>query len=137
MNVIDPIADLLTRVRNAIHANREVVTVPASKQKIAITHLLKEEGYIKAYKCVKDDKQGLIKIALKYNELSEGANTRSALTSLKRESKPSKRRYVTCAEIPYVKNGFGIGLLSTSQGIMTCREARKRKIGGEYLCSVY
>ncbi len=135
MNVVDPIADLLTRVRNAIKANREVVVIPASKQKIAITHLLKEEGYIKAYKCVKDDKQGLIKIALKYSDFSEG--NRSALTCLKRESRPGKRVYVKNEAIPYVKNGFGMGLLSTSQGIMTCREARRLKIGGEYLCSIY
>jgi len=134
MNITDPIADLLTRIRNGQKAGFDVVTVPASKMKIAVTHLLKQEGFIRAYKCVRDNKQGIIKIALKYRE---GATQRGVIESLKRESKPGCRRYVTAQTVPYVKNGFGIGILSTSQGVMTCREARKRNIGGEYLCSVY
>lgn len=134
MNVTDPIADLLTRIRNGQSAGQDVVSVPASKMKIVMTHLLKEEGFIRAYKCIKDGKQGLIKIALKYKE---GTSHQGVIASIKRESKPGCRRYVAADSIPYVKNGYGIGLLSTSQGIMTCREARKRKIGGEYLCSIY
>ena len=134
MNITDPIADLLTRIRNGQKAGFEVVSVPASKMKIAVTHLLKQEGFIRAYKCVRDDKQGLIKIALKYRS---GAVQQGVIQSLKRESKPGCRRYVGAGTIPYVKNGFGVAILSTSQGVMTCREARKRNTGGEYLCSVY
>ena len=134
MNITDPIADLLTRIRNGQKAGFDVVVVPASKMKIALTHLLKQEGFVRAYKCVRDGKQGVIKIALKYRE---GAVSKGVIECLKRESKPGCRKYVNSSSIPYVKNGFGIGVLSTSQGIMTCREARKRKIGGEYLCSIY
>jgi len=135
MNVTDPIADLLTRIRNAQKAGHEIISVPASKLKIAITHLLKQEGFIRAYKCIRDDKQGLIKIALKYRD--EESMQTGVIQQLKRVSRPARRVYVTATNIPYVKNGFGIGILSTSQGVMTCREARKRNIGGEYLCSIY
>ena len=132
MNVNDPIADLLTRIRNAQHAGLEVVSVPASKMKIAITHLLKEEGYVRAYKCIRDDKQGIIKIALKYSDAGKGV-----ITGLDRKSKPSCRRYVDAESIPYVKNGFGLGIISTSKGIMTDRQAREMHVGGEYVCTVY
>lgn len=134
MNVTDPIADLLTRIRNAQKAGHEVITVPASKLKIAIVHLLKQEGFIRAYKCIRDDKQGLIKIALKYRD---DAMQTGVIQGLKRESRPSRRLFVGVHEIPFVKNGFGTAILSTSQGVMTCREARARRIGGEYLCSIY
>jgi small subunit ribosomal protein S8 len=129
MNITDPIADLLTRVRNAQHAKHDVVAIPASKMKIAIAHILREEGFIRNYKCVRDNKQGVLKIALKYNEESG----RGAIQNLKRESTPSKRLYVPSDKLPFVKNGFGIGILSTSKGLMTDREARKNKIGGEYI----
>lgn len=132
MNVNDPIADLLTRVRNAQRAGLEVVSVPASKIKIAITHLLKEEGYIRAYKCIRDDKQGILKIALKYSEEGKGV-----IKGLDRKSKPSCRRYVNAESIPYVKNGFGLGILSTSKGLMTDRQARELHVGGEFICTVY
>jgi small subunit ribosomal protein S8 len=132
MQITDPIADLLTRIRNAQHAGHEVVTVPASKVKIGITHLLKEEGYIRAYKCVRDNRQGVIKIALKYGDDGKGA-----ITSVDRVSSPSMRVYVDSDRIPYIKNGFGIGILSTSKGLMTDREARKQHVGGEYVCRVY
>src|SRR3954468_6663236 len=102
MNITDPIADLLTRIRNAQRAGLEVVAVPASKIKIGITHLLKEEGYIRAYKCVRDDKQGILKIALKYSDEGKGVITR-----LDRKSKPGRRYYVGRDKIPFVKNGFG------------------------------
>ncbi len=134
MNVTDPIADLLTRIRNAQQARKEVISVPASKVKIAITHLLKEEGFLRAYKCVRDGKQGIIKIGLKYRDerIEEGV-----IRFLDRKSKPGKRVYVKAERIPFIKNGFGIAILSTSEGVMTCREARKRRVGGEWLCSVY
>jgi small subunit ribosomal protein S8 len=132
MNVTDPIADLLTRIRNAQHAGMEVVSVPASKMKIGITHLLKEEGYIRAYKCIRDTKQGMLKIALKYAEDGKGV-----IQGLDRQSKPSRRLYVQAEGIPYVKNGFGFAILSTSKGLMTDRQARKEHVGGEFICSVY
>src|SRR5438105_2698652 len=114
MNVTDPIADLLTRIRNAQRAGLEVVNVPASKMKIGITHLLKEEGYIRAYKCIRDDKQGVLKIALKYSDEGKGV-----IQGLDRISKPGRRLYVGADRVPYVKNGFGFGILSTSRGLMT------------------
>jgi small subunit ribosomal protein S8 len=132
MNVTDPIADLLTRIRNAQHAGMEVVSVPASKMKIGITHLLKEEGYIRAYKCIRDSKQGMLKIALKYAEDGNGV-----IQGLDRQSKPGRRLYVQAEGIPYVKNGFGFAILSTSKGLMTDRQARKEHVGGELICSVY
>jgi len=132
--VTDPIADLLTRVRNGQKAGKEVVSIPASKIKIAITHILKEEGFIRAYKCVRDDRQGLIKIALKY---SEGPHRSGIIQELVRKSVPGRRVYVGVDEIPFVKNGLGVAILSTSKGVMTCREARKQRLGGELLCSVY
>lgn len=132
MNITDPIADLLTRIRNAQHAGLEVVNVPASKMKIGITHLLKEEGYIRAYKCVRDSKQGILKIALKYTDEGEGV-----IGGLERKSRPGRRWYVHADKIPFVKNGFGFNIISTSKGLMTDRQARKDKVGGEYICSVF
>jgi small subunit ribosomal protein S8 len=132
VNVTDPIADLLTRIRNAQKAGLEVVNVPASKMKIGITHLLKEEGYVRAYKCVRDDKQGILKIALKYDD-----NGKGVIQGLERKSKPGRRFYLTQDKLPYVKNGFGIAILSTSRGLMTDKQARLDKVGGEYICSVF
>lgn len=134
MNTTDPIADLLTRIRNAQQARHSVVSIPASKVKVAIVHLLKKEGFLKAYKCIRDNKQGIIKVAFKQ---PAEAGSRNVISALKRESKPGRRVYVRSEKLPTVKNGFGIAVLSTSQGIMTCKEARKRNVGGEYLCSVY
>ncbi len=132
MNITDPIADMLTRIRNAQKAGMEVIAIPASKMKISIAHILREEGFIKNYKCIRDDKQGILKVALAYTENREGI-----IKEIKRVSRPSRRRFVGAKELPYVKNGFGIAVLSTSKGIMTDREARKNHVGGEYLCSVF
>ena len=132
MNITDPIADLLTRIRNGQQAKLEVVSVPASKMKIGIVHLLKEEGYLRAYKCIRDNKQGVIKVALKYDD--EG---KAVINTLDRISKPSLRRYVATDAIPFVKNGFGIAILSTSKGLMTDRQARVENLGGELICTVY
>ena len=134
MTTTDPIADMLTRIRNAQHARHDVVSIPASKMKIAIAHLLREEGFIKAYKCVRDDKQGLIRVALKYRD--DNAQT-GVIQTIQRISRPGLRQYVGADEIPYVKNGFGTALLSTSKGIKTCRQARKLGVGGELLCKVF
>lgn len=132
MKITDPIADMLTRVRNAQSANHDVVVIPASKMKIAIAHILRDEGFIQNYKCIRDNKQGVLKIALKYNDDGKGV-----IRSIKRMSKSSRRVYVSAEDIPYVKYGFGTGILSTSKGVMSDREARKQHIGGEYLCSVF
>lgn len=133
MKITDPISDLLTRIRNGQMAKKEVIAIPASKMKIGITHILREEGFVRNYKCIRDGKQGVLKIALKYDD----ATGTGAIKEIKRVSKSSRRVYVGAADIPYVKNGFGIGLLSTSVGLLTDREARERKVGGEYLCSVF
>ena len=135
MNVTDPIADLLTRIRNAQTAGHALVAIPASRVKIAIVHLLKQEGYIRAYRCIRDEKQGIIKISLKYKDQDTRKNP--VINSLRRASKPGCRRYLASDALPKVKNGFGVGVVSTSQGIMTFEEAKKRKIGGEHLCSIY
>lgn len=132
MNISDPIADLLARIKNGQQAKHDVVTVPASTIKIAVTHLLKQEGFVKNYKCIRDQKQGIIKIALNYDQAGDGV-----IHEVKRKSRPGRRFYVKAKEIPYVKNGYGVGILSTPKGVMTDRDARKEGIGGEYLCSVY
>ena len=132
MNINDPIADLLTRIRNAQKAGHEVVSVPASKTKIAIAHILKNEGFIRNYKCIRDDKQGILKVALKYSETGKGG-----ITEIYRVSKPSQRIYVGSDKLPYIRNGFGVAVLSTSRGMMSDREARKANVGGEHICSVF
>lgn len=132
--ISDPIADYLTRVRNAILANHRVVDVPASNIKREITKILKEKGYILNYKFEDEkDYQGSIKIALKYHPESKV----SAIKGLKRISKPGLRQYCTHEDIPRVLNGLGIAIISTSQGVITDKEARDQKIGGEILCYVY
>ncbi len=132
MQVNDPIADLLTRVRNAQKAGHEVVSVPASKMKIAIAHILREEGFVRNYKAIRDNKQGILKIALAYSE-----DGKPGIRTIERQSTASRRLYVTADKLPYVKSGFGVGILSTSKGIMTDRDARKLNIGGEDICSVF
>jgi small subunit ribosomal protein S8 len=130
--VTDPIADYLTRIRNAVKANHRIVEIPASNEKKEITKILHDKGYILNYKFEDDEKQGKIKIALKYHPTSKI----SAIRKLERVSKPGLRKYVGVEELPRVLNGLGIAILSTSQGIMTDKEARKLKIGGEVLCFV-
>ena len=128
----DPIAYYLTRLRNAIQANHRVVTIPASNLKKDITKILFEKGYILNYKFIDDDRQGLIKIALKYT-----TDKRSAIRCLKRVSTPGLRCYTGYKKMPRVINGLGIAIISTSKGVMTDKEAAVEKIGGEVLCYVY
>ena len=130
--VTDPIADYLTCIRNAVKANHRIVEIPASNLKKEITRILQDKGYILNYKFEEDNKQGIIKIALKYHPVTKIP----AITKLERASKPGLRRYASVDELPRVLNGLGIAVLSTSQGIMTDKEARKLKIGGEVLCFV-
>lgn len=130
----DPIADYLTRIRNAIHARHRIVEIPASNIKKNITKVLHDKGYIKQYKIDEQARiQGVITIELKYNP---GTRT-SAITKLTRISKPGLRKYAKADAIPSVINGLGIAILSTSQGILSDKEARKAKIGGEVLCYIY
>jgi small subunit ribosomal protein S8 len=129
----DPIADYLTRVRNAIHAKHRVVEIPASNLKKEITKILMEKGYILNYKFVDEGPQGAIKIALKYDPV----NKVNAIKKLIRISTPGLRKYVGYKEMPRVLNGLGIAILSTSKGVMTDKEARDLKVGGEVLCYIY
>lgn len=129
----DPIADYLTRLRNAIGANHRIVEIPSSKVKKEITRVLHEKGYIQNYKFEQNGPQGSIKIALKYNPTSK----QSAIVNLERISKPGLRKYAGANELPRVLNGLGIAIVSTSKGIMTDKEARVQHIGGEVLCHVY
>lgn len=131
--VTDPIADYLTRIRNGQMANHRIVEIPASNLKKRITEILYEKGYILKYKFEEDNKQGMIKIALKYD-----AQTKvPAIRSLERISRPGLRQYAKPAELPRVKNGLGIAIISTSQGVMTDKEARVQNLGGEVLCRVW
>ena len=129
----DPIADYLTRLRNAIMAKHRVVEVPASNLKKEITKILFEKGYILNYKFVEDGPQGTIKVALKYDPVTK----ENAIKFLKRVSTPGLRKYTGYKDMPRVINGLGIAILSTSQGVMTDKEAAQQKIGGEVLCYVY
>ncbi len=127
----DPIADFLTRIRNAAIAHHKLVDVPASKMKEGLAGILKDQGFIHDYKRVEEGPQGAIRIALRY------VNGESSMLGLKRVSRPGLRRYAAATEIPRVKNGLGIAIISTSQGLMTDKEARNRNIGGEVLCYIW
>lgn len=130
----DPIADYLTRVRNAAKANHRIVEIPASNTKKEITKILFDKGYITNYKFEdSENKQGNIKIALKYNPVSK----QSAITKIRRVSRPGLRKYVHADKLPRVINGLGVAIISTSQGMMTDKEARQLKVGGEVICYVY
>ena len=132
MQITDPIADMLTRIRNANSAKHETVDVPVSNMKKAIADILLEEGYIKSYEIIDDGKQGMIHITLKY-----GANKEKVISGLQRVSKPGLRVYSGAAELPRVLKGLGIAIVSTSKGIMTDKKARAEKIGGEVLAFVW
>ena len=132
MPVTDPLADMLTRIRNANTAKHSKVDIPASKMKVSVARILKSEGYIKNYKLIKDRKHGVLRIYLKYDEFNEGV-----IIGLKRMSKPGRRLYVKKDDIPLVLNGMGITVLSTSKGVLADREARKLSVGGELLCSIW
>ena len=130
----DPIADLLTRIRNAIMAGHKVVEAPASNLKKEIARILFEKGYILSYKVVEGESaQGVLKIALKYNSRSK----MPAIKEIQRASRPGLRKYTGVDDMPRVLNGLGIAIISTSKGLMTDKEAKKEKIGGEVLCYVY
>uniref|UniRef100_UPI003FF0843C 30S ribosomal protein S8 n=1 Tax=Eubacterium sp. TaxID=142586 RepID=UPI003FF0843C len=132
MHITDPIADMLTRIRNANSAKHKTVDIPASNMKKAIAQILLDEGYIASYKVIEDDKQGVIRVTLKYGE-----NKSQVITGLRRVSKPGLRIYSNVEDMPKVMKGLGIAIVSTSKGIMTDREARKQNVGGEVLAFVW
>lgn len=129
----DPIADFLTRIRNANMARLKTVEIPGSNTKRAMTAILFDQGYIANYKFEEDGKQGVIKIALKYNQSTKVP----AITKIERASRPGLRKYSSATEMPRVLNGLGIAIVSTSRGVITDKEARKENVGGEVLCYVY
>ena len=133
MHITDPIADMLTRIRNANNAKHDTVDVPASNMKKSIAQILLDEGYIKAYQLIDDGTQGIIRIALKYNQ----PNKEKVITGLRRVSKPGLRMYAGADELPRVIKGLGIAIVSTSKGVMTDKAARAAHVGGEVLAFVW
>ncbi|BDX38248.1 30S ribosomal protein S8 [Tenuifilaceae bacterium CYCD] len=131
--ITDPIADYLTRIRNAVMAGHRVVEIPSSRMKMDITRILFDKGYILNYKLEEDEKQGMIKIALKYHPETK----KNAIKHIERISKPGLRRYCGSTELPRVLNGLGVAIISTSHGVMTDKEARVKNVGGEVICYVY
>jgi small subunit ribosomal protein S8 len=132
MSMTDPISDYLTRIRNAAMARHNKVDVPSSNLLKEITKIFQEEGYIQNYTTIDNNKQGIIRIYLKYGE-----DKRSAIKGMRRISSPGLRRYVRVTEIPRVLNGFGIAVLSTPKGVLTGKKAKREKVGGEVLCHVW
>ena len=132
MQMSDVIADMLTRIRNANDAKHATVDIPASKMKKAIADILVEEGYVKSYQVIEDGKQGVIRITLKY-----GDNKSPVITGLRRVSKPGLRIYSSCADMPKVRKGLGIAIVSTSKGIVTDKKARELNVGGEVLAYIW
>lgn len=132
MSMNDPIADMLTRIRNAGHAGHRRVDMPVSKLKVEISRILTENHFIHGYKVLDDGRHGILRVYMKYTE-----EERPVIRSLKRESRPGLRTYVGAGEIPKIRSGMGIAILSTSRGVMTDREARAGRIGGEVLATVY
>ncbi len=127
----DPIADMLTRIRNAVRIKADKVDMPASRLKLEIAKILKEEGFIRAYKILKHKRQGILRLNLKYND------GESLITGLKKISKPGRRVYVGSADVPRVMGGVGIAIISTSRGVLSDKNARREKVGGEVMCYVW
>lgn len=132
MSMSDPLSDMLTRIRNAGMVKFDSIEMPSSKFKVGVAEILKREGYISGYQVIDNDKQGILKIALKYDKRND-----RIITGLRRVSKPSRRIYVKHDKIPKVMSGLGVAIVSTSKGILTDKEAREMKIGGELLCEVW
>lgn len=132
MSMTDPIADFLTRIRNGIRARKQLVECPRSNLKLRIAEILRQEGFLDGVGTAENTHQGVISVTLRYDGKSG-----CAISGLRRVSRPGQRRYVPATQVPRVRNGLGIAILSTSQGVMTDREARKRGVGGEILCEVW
>ena len=132
MSMTDPIADFLARIKNGIRARKQVVECPRSNLKLRLAEILRDEGFVQAVTSAEDNKQGMLKLALRY----DGRNS-NAVTGMRRVSRPGQRAYVPATKVPRVRNGLGIAILSTSQGVMTDKEARIKGVGGEVLCEVW
>ena len=132
MSMTDPIADFLARVRNGIRARKQQIELPRSNMKLRIAEILRDEGFVQAVSTAEDKKQGILKLELRY----DGRNS-CAITGMRRVSRPGQRYYVPAKQVPKVRNGMGIAIISTSQGVMTDREARTKGVGGEVLCEVW
>ena len=132
MNLTDPIADMLTRIRNAVAVRHDTVSAPGSNPKLALARIMKSEGFIDDFEILRSGAQRTLRIRLKYRDKKE-----SAISGLKRVSKPGLRRYVGSKEIPHIYGGMGVAIISTSQGVMTGSEARRRGIGGEFICYLW
>ena len=132
MSMSDPVADMLTRIRNAGLSRLEKVDVPASKVKVRIAEILRDEGYVEGYRVNEDGRQGILTVDLKYD-----TDRRLVIKTLRRISRPGCRAYAGCDDIPKVKNGLGVCIVSTSQGLMSDSEARKRRVGGELVCEIW
>jgi small subunit ribosomal protein S8 len=132
MSMTDPIADFLTRVRNAIHGRKPTVSIPASNLKKRIAEIMKKEGFIEDIRFLSDKRQGVLELELKYDERNE-----SAILGLQRISRPGQRKYVKKDEIPRVRNGLGVAILTTSRGVVTDREADRLAVGGEVICAIW
>ena len=132
MSMTDPVADMLTRIRNALMAGKEKVDIPSSSLKEDIARILQDEGYIKSYRVLSDEKQGVLRVTLKYSEADS-----PAIVRIQRISKPGGRVYVGARDIPRVLNGLGVAILSTSKGVMSDAQSRRENVGGEVLCYVW
>ena len=134
--IFDPIADMFTRIRNAVYSEKDTVDVPSSNLKISIVKILAQEGFIEGYKYIEDGKQGILRISLKY-KTDELKNKIPVINEIKRVSKPSRRIYKTVDELPKIKGNLGVAIVSTSKGVMTAKEAKTNNVGGEYIGYIY
>ena len=134
MSMTDPIADLLARIRNGIRARKQLVECPRSNIKLRLAEILRDEGFVQGVTATEDNKQGMLKLILRYDGRTGSG---SAITGMRRVSRPGQRTYVPAKQVPRVRNGLGIAILSTSQGVMTDKEARTKGVGGEVLCEVW
>lgn len=135
MSMTDPIADFLARIKNGIRARKQLVECPRSNVKLRIAEILRDEGFVQSVSSAEDNKQGVLKVELRYE--GRASATANAITGMRRVSRPGQRHYVPAKDIPKVRNGLGIAILSTSQGVMTDKQARDKGVGGEVLCEVW
>ena len=135
MSMTDPIADFLARIRNGIRAHKQLVELPRSNVKLRIAEILRDEGFVNSVSSTDDKKQGLLKVELRYD--GRASATANAISGMRRVSRPGQRHYVPAKDIPKVRNGLGIAIISTSQGVMTDKQARDKGVGGEVLCEVW
>jgi small subunit ribosomal protein S8 len=135
MSMTDPIADFLARIRNGIRARKQQIELPRSNMKLRIAEILRDEGFVQSVASVEDTKQGVLKLELRYD--GRPTATGNAISGMRRVSRPGQRHYVPAKDVPKVRNGLGIAIISTSQGVMTDKEARHKGVGGEVLCEVW